>query len=108
MMSQSMNSPVVEVVVTRRKAGSSRADFLNTMTLAEQKLKTMPGFQRRQLLEGDDDNVIDLVWWESLDAAQAALGILNQDAELMTAFGDVLDPDNMTMMHLAPVALSQK
>jgi hypothetical protein len=106
-VSHTTNGSVVEVVISRRKAGTSREAFIHTMTLAEQKLKLMPGFQRRQLLEGTDDSFVDLVWWDNMEAAQTALSTLNSDADLMGAFGMVLDPDHMTMMHLSPVTLSQ-
>jgi hypothetical protein len=51
-MSEHSSGTVVEVVISRLKPGVSHEDFERVMNLAQGRLMTMPGFQRRLPLAG--------------------------------------------------------
>ncbi|CDP53793.1 hypothetical protein [Devosia sp. DBB001] len=73
-------------------------DFLAANAQIDTWLAARPGFLFRHLARKDDGSWIDLVGWDSLDAAQAAAKALME--ELMDAPAmQAIDPATIVMTH---------
>jgi hypothetical protein len=69
-----MTEAVIEWAPFRMKPGVDETALLRSSEeLQMQFLAKQRGFIRRELLRGGDGNYVDLVWWDSMDAAQAAM-----------------------------------
>ncbi len=99
------NAKVVEVVLFKPAPEVSEADVLKTTAMMQTKVMTMPGYIDRQLLKNSDGQWVDLVWWESMEQAQSAAEAIMGDEDL-APYMFVFDNAEMTMFHLAPVALT--
>lgn len=94
---------IVEISRFRLVAGTDEGDFLRaaeetqTGFLAEQ-----PGFHSRELLRGDDGAWMDVVRFDSLEAAQAAFGRF-PEAPSAHAFEAMLDTSDVSMSHWTEV-----
>jgi len=94
----------VEVVVFKLNDGVSREQFLSDAAITQTKIEEFDGYLDRQLLEGDDGQWTDIVWWESKESAFAAAEMIMQDESCMP-FMQAINPETMQMMHLHPVTL---
>ncbi len=65
-------SDTIELVRFRLQAGKTSADWLKANEKINDWIKVQPGFRFRSLSETDDGEWIDMVYWESLDAARAS------------------------------------
>lgn len=102
------NAKIVEIVLFKPAPEVSEADVLKTTAMMQAKVVTMPGYIDRQLLKNSDGQWVDLVWWESLEQAQAAAEAIMGDEDL-APYMFVFDNGEMTMLHLTPMAfLSQR
>ncbi len=95
---------VLEMVQFKLQAGVEREAFVEAAAFSDQKVRQMPGYRRRELLETGDGQWVDMVWWNTLDHAHAAMEAFNTDPELAT-FGSMIDPESIQMHHLNPVPL---
>lgn len=97
----SADVPVVEVVTYR--IGAERAAFLASAPATMEFLRGCPGFGGRQIAENADGSWIDLLQWDSMDAALAAAVRFNQ-SPLTAAFNAAIEPGTAVMRHYAIVA----
>ena len=64
---------VLELVVFKLHEGVGREEFLATNDAVTEWASQRPGFiSREQAYDADGDRWIDIIWWKSLDDAQAA------------------------------------
>ena len=88
---------VLELVVFTLRPGASREELLGTVDAVSSWIAAQPGFVSRSLVEDDaGGRWIDVVWWRSMEEAQAAaeramssescapmLGLIDMDSTLM-------------------------
>jgi hypothetical protein len=65
-------SDTIELVRFRLKQDKTATDWLKANEKINDWIKVQPGFRFRSLSETDDGEWIDLVYWESLEAAKAS------------------------------------
>ena len=64
---------VLELVVYQLHKGVSREQFLGTNDAVSSWIRQQPGFLSRELVyEAEGDRWVDVIWWETLEQAQAA------------------------------------
>jgi heme-degrading monooxygenase HmoA len=69
-----MEKQVIEVAPFRLNARASEQDLLKaSAALQESFLKSQPGFIRRHLVKGQDNEWVDVVYWSSHESAKAAM-----------------------------------
>ena len=96
-------SATVELVTFRLARGTGQ-QFVDANAAVSDWLKRQPGFVSRHLAERDDGSYLDIVFWESHEAALAAsVKIMEEMAqnEAMT----MIDPMGLEMNH-ATIRLS--
>jgi hypothetical protein len=70
-----MSGKTIEFAPFRAKAGVDESTMLALSNRLEGEfLVRQPGYIRRELLKAEDGTFVDLVWWESPAAAEAAMG----------------------------------
>ena len=79
-------SDTIELVRFRLQSGKTAADWLKASEKISEWMKAQPGFRFRSVSETDDSEWWDLVYWESLVAAQAS------GEKFMRELGDVIAP----------------
>ncbi len=65
-------SDMVELVRFRLRQGRTAAEWLGANETINEWLKTQPGFRMRSLSETEDGEWIDMLCWESMEAAELA------------------------------------
>jgi hypothetical protein len=65
-------SDTIELVRFRLQPGKTSADWLKANEKINEWVKAQPGFRFRSLSETEDGEWIDMVYWESLEAAKKA------------------------------------
>ncbi len=65
-------SDTIELVRFRLKKDKTAADWLKANEKINDWIKLQPGFRFRSLSETDDGEWLDVVYWESLEAAKAS------------------------------------
>ncbi len=94
-----MEQKVLELVVFKLNEGVSREQFLATNDAVSAWIRTQPGFISRELsYDAEGDRWIDVVWWESLEQAQAAAeeAMTSEDCAPMFA---LIDMESTLMVH---------
>jgi antibiotic biosynthesis monooxygenase (ABM) superfamily enzyme len=99
---------VLELVVYKLNEGVSREQFLGTNGAVSAWISRQPGFISRDLVYDDEgDRWVDIIWWETLEHAQAAMELSTTSASCAPMFAQV-DNDSALMLHgvpaIAPVA----
>ena len=94
-----MDSPTIELVQFRLKAGVDEQMFLAAVADTQAAIMRLPGFLSRELLRGDDGLWVDLVHWRSKAEALAAAEAFGTMPEV-AAFASMIDESEMTMLHL--------
>lgn len=95
--------PALELVTFRLVRGSSE-QFIDANAAVSDWLKRQPGFVSRHLAERDDGTFLDIVFWQSHEAALAASAKMMEEMaqdEAMT----MIDPMGLEMSH-ASIRLS--
>ncbi len=96
-------SATVELVTFRLARGTGQ-QFVDANAAVSDWLKRQPGFVSRHLAERDDGSYLDIVFWQSHEAALAASGKIMEEMaqnEAMT----MIDPMGLEMNH-ATIRLS--
>ncbi|MGB1285403.1 MAG: antibiotic biosynthesis monooxygenase family protein [Aggregatilineales bacterium] len=94
----------VEIVTFRLNEGVSREDFLIAVAETQPVIDGFNGYIKRQLIESDSGQWIDLVWWATLDDALTAAEAIMTEPRI-APFGSKIDPDSVTMLHGHPVTI---
>jgi hypothetical protein len=98
---------ILELVVYTLNEGVSREQFLGTNGPVSAWISEQPGFISRDLVyDGEGDCWVDVVWWETLEAAHAAAQ-LSTTSESCTPMFALIDMESALMLHgeraVAPV-----
>ena len=89
--------PTLELVTFRIARGSGQ-QFVDANASINDWLKRQPGFVSRHLAERDDGSFVDIVFWQSHEAALAASAKMMEEmaqSEAMT----MIDPMGLDMSH---------
>lgn len=110
-MVELVNHPdeVLELVMFRLKEGTDTVQFITAAEELEQCLvRQIPGFVRRSLLCTEDGvSWTDLIYWQDMQSAAAALKLLPSTMEFRE-FTSMVAPNDMVMRHLMPVQKGEK
>ncbi len=102
-----VNDGILELGVFRLKDGVTREQFLGTVDAVSEWAGEQPGFVSRDLVEGDDGQWADVVWWETRDDAEAATAAAYMSDRCLAMFG-MIDMDGLLFLHgrhaIPPVA----
>lgn len=90
---------VVEIATAKVKDGVTKDQLLATVDAVSSWVKEQPGFISRDLTYSADADIwIDVIWWESLDAANAAAEIAMTSPACQPMF-ELLDMQSVQMLH---------
>ncbi len=102
-MSHGNEGPVVELAIFKTKEGVTREDLLATVDPVSDWVKRQPGFISRDLTHSaDGDAWIDMIWWDSLEAAHAAAERAMTSETCAPMFG-LIDMEDIRMLHATRV-----
>lgn len=98
-MEQGKEVHVVELAIFKLKDGVSRDRLLATIDPVSEWAKRQPGFISRDLTySGDNDTWIDVLWWESLEAAHSAAQAAMTSESCAPMF-ELIDMEATQMLH---------
>ena len=98
-MERNTSGQVVEIAIFKTKDGVSREQLLGTVDAVSEWAKAQPGFISRDLTyAADSDTWIDVVWWESLDAAHTAAEA-SMTSESCAPMFAAIDLEGTQMLH---------
>lgn len=90
---------VVEIAIFKTKEGVTRDQLLGTVDAVSQWVTRQPGFVSRDLTySADSGSWIDVIWWESLDAAHAAAEAAMTSESCAPMFA-LIDLEGTQMLH---------
>jgi hypothetical protein len=93
---------VLELVIYKLNQGVSREQFLGTNDAVSSWISRQPGFVSRELIHDDEgDRWVDVIWWETLEQAQAAAE-LSTTSESCSPMFALIDMDSALMLHGVP------
>jgi hypothetical protein len=102
-MAEKQENKVLELVLFRLKDGATRDDLVATVDGVTDWVKTQPGFVSRDLTyAAAEDQWIDVVWWDSLEAAESAAAAATTSESCAPMFG-LIDMESTVMLHGEPV-----
>jgi hypothetical protein len=93
-----MHHTVMELVTFKVKANATPVQLIAASTPVNAWAQVQPGFQSRTLSQGDDETWFDVVFWESVAAAQAAAQKFMADLG-QSDFMALIDPSSVKMTH---------
>lgn len=100
-----MNKNVIEMVIFQTNTEVAEERFLQLYhELSKVLEKDIAGFVKRSLTKDLRQNKwVEMIWWESMEAAQGALKKLPQVAEFQEYCSALVD-EGTTMFHLEEIA----
>jgi len=94
--------PTLELVVFKLKPWATREAFLGTVDAVSAWAKTQPGFVSRDLCySAADDHWVEVVWWDTLQDAEAAADAAMSSASCAPMFR-LIDMESMLFLHGQP------
>jgi hypothetical protein len=98
-MQESSHTHVVEIALFKTKEGVTPEQLLQTVDPVSEWAKRQPGFISRDLTYSAESGTwIDVVWWESLDAAHGAAEASMTSESCAPMFG-LIDLEGTQMLH---------
>lgn len=95
---------VLELVVFKLADGVTREQFLGSVDAVSRWIARQPGFRSRELShDAEGDRWIEVVWWQTLDEAQAAAELAMTSESCAPMFG-LIDMESTLMIHAEPAA----
>jgi hypothetical protein len=96
---QASDGRVLELVVFKLDEGVSRAEFLATNDAVSAWISRQPGFVSRDLsYDADGDRWVDVLWWETMEAARTAAE-LAMTSEACAPMFSLIDMESTLMVH---------
>jgi antibiotic biosynthesis monooxygenase (ABM) superfamily enzyme len=93
---------VLELVVYQLHKGVSREQFLGTNDAVSSWIRQQPGFLSRELVhDAEGDRWVDVIWWETLEQAQAA-SERSMTSESCSPMFALIDMDSALLLHGIP------
>jgi hypothetical protein len=93
----------IEVVIFRWQPTVTRADFLQAIEETTALLKTRDGFLSRTVSQAESGEWLDILSWESIEAAKAAAVVFQTDPA-GKRFSDYLDVEHIQVFYTDVVA----
>lgn len=93
----------IEVVIFRLQPTVTRADFLAAVDETTALLKTQAGFLSRVVSQAESGEWLDILSWESIEAAKAAVTAFQTDPA-GKRFSDYLDGEHFQVFYTDVVA----
>ncbi|HYO61633.1 MAG TPA: hypothetical protein VEU29_07015 [Actinomycetota bacterium] len=98
-MQHDSSDQVVEIAIFKTKPEVTRDQLLETVDAVSGWAQAQPGFVSRDLTySAESDSWIDVVWWESLDAAHAAAEAAMTSESCAPMFA-AIDLEGTQMLH---------
>jgi hypothetical protein len=96
---QDSDSHVVEMAIFKLRDGVTRDQLLRTVEPVSEWAMRQPGFISRDLTySSDSDTWIDVLWWESLEAAHTAAEVALTSESCAPMF-ELIDMEAAQMLH---------
>ena len=93
---------VLELVVYQLHEGVSREQFLATNHAVSSRITQQPGFISRELAyDAEGDRWVDVIWWQTLEQAQAASEVSLRSESCSPMFA-LIDMESALMLHGTP------
>ena len=93
---------VLELVVYQLHEGVSREQFLGTNDAVSSWIRQQPGFISRELVyDAEGDRWVDVIWWQTLEQAQAASERSMSSESCLPMFA-LIDMESGLMLHGTP------
>jgi hypothetical protein len=93
---------VLELVVYKLHERVSREQFLGTNHAVSSWIRQQPGFISRELVhDAEGDRWVDVIWWETLDQAQAA-SERSMTSESCSPMFALIEMESALMLHGTP------
>jgi hypothetical protein len=93
---------VLELVVYQLHEGVPREQFLGTNDAVSRWIRQQPGFISRELVhDAEGDRWVDVIWWQTLEQAQAA-SELSMTSESCSPMFALIDLESALMLHGTP------
>jgi antibiotic biosynthesis monooxygenase (ABM) superfamily enzyme len=93
---------VLELVVYQLHKGVSREQFLGTNHAVSSWIRQQPGFLSRELVyDAEGDGWVDVIWWQTLQQAQAA-SERSMTSESCAPMFALIDMESALMLHGIP------
>jgi antibiotic biosynthesis monooxygenase (ABM) superfamily enzyme len=93
---------VLELVVYQLHKGTSREQFLGTNDAVSSWIRQQPGFISRELVyDAEGDRWVDVIWWATLEQAQAA-SERSMTSESCSPMFALIDMESALMLHGTP------
>jgi antibiotic biosynthesis monooxygenase (ABM) superfamily enzyme len=93
---------VLELVVYKLHEGVSREQFLGTNDAVSSWIRQQPGFISRELVhDAEGDRWVDVIWWQTLEQAQAA-SERSMSSESCSPMFALIDLESALMLHGTP------
>ena len=93
---------VLELVVYQLHKGVSREEFLGTNDAVSSWIRQQPGFLSRELVyDAEGDRWVDVIWWETLEQAQAA-SERSMTSESCSPMFALINMDSALLLHGIP------
>ena len=93
---------VLELVVYTLNEGVSRDQFLGTNGAVSTWISKQPGFISRDLVDDSEgDRWVDVVWWQTMEQAQAASEAAMTSESCQPMFG-LIEMQSALMLHGVP------
>lgn len=93
-----MKHHTIETVTFRLEDGVTRAQFLETVDMSTDFVRSQPGFIARRLSCAEDGTWIEHIEWESLETAQAAASTISH-AESVKPFLKCINGPSAKLTH---------
>lgn len=93
----------IEVVIFQVRPTVARADFLQAVDETTALLNTQDGFLGRTVSQAESGEWLDILTWESIEAAKAAVAVFQTDPA-GKCFSDYLDGEHFQVFYTEVVA----
>ncbi len=87
----------IELVRFRLQEGKTREEWLEANEAINRWTMQQPGFRFRSLSESDDGEWVDMIYWESREAAEAASKKF--EAEMLEVCIPIIAPESVVISH---------
>ncbi len=84
--------PAITVMTYALAPGLSPSAFRPISAAVDEVLRDLPGFARRRVFSTDDEQIVDLVWWASADAAREGNAAIMQGGPAFQAWIEAAPP----------------
>lgn len=92
------NTNVIEMVLFKVKPDINKTEAKEVLLILNDCVKGYPGFIKRKLSVSEDNQWLDLVFWDNLTSAKEAAEKIMKDEKATDVFS-IIDQNNMLFKH---------